>query len=87
MSIKIPISAEFDGEGVKKQIAQINAAIKSMGEAVAKANGQKFEPITLRGKDDLKYFVAQSQKLLQIQGELNKPHEALRPRGEKPLYG
>lgn len=70
MSIKIPITAEFDGEGVKKQIAQINAAMKQMGEAVAKANGQKFEPITLQGKEDLKYFVAQSEKLLKIQGEL-----------------
>ncbi|MND16902.1 Phage lysozyme [compost metagenome] len=70
MSIKIPISADFNGDDIKKQISQINAAMKQMGEAVAKANGQKFEPITLSGKEDLKYFVAQSEKLLKIQGEL-----------------
>lgn len=70
MSIKIPVSADFNGDDIKKQIAQINAAMKQMGDTVAKANGQKFEPITLRGKDDLKYFVAQSEKLLKIQGEL-----------------
>ncbi len=70
MSIKIPVSADFNGDDIKKQIAQINAAMKQMGDTVAKANGQKFEPITLRGKVDLKYFVAQSEKLLKIQGEL-----------------
>lgn len=71
MTIKIPISADFNGDDIKKQIASINSAIKQMGEAVAKANGQKFEPITLQTKDDLKYFVQQSDKLLKIQGELN----------------
>lgn len=70
MSIKIPISAEFDGSDLNKQIAAINARIKQMGDTIAKANGQKFEPITLKTKDDLKYFVQQSEKLLKIQGEL-----------------
>lgn len=85
MSIKIPISTEFDGEGVKKQIAQINAAIKSMGEAVAKANGQKFEPIKLSGKDDLKYFVQQSERLLKIQGELNNRMKRSGQEGKNPF--
>jgi hypothetical protein len=70
MSIKIPISVEFDGSELNKQIGQINARLKQMGDAVAKANGQKFEPITLKSKEDLKYFVQQSEKLLKIQGEL-----------------
>ncbi|UTJ49789.1 lytic transglycosylase domain-containing protein (plasmid) [Atlantibacter subterranea] len=70
MSIKIPVSAEFDGSELNKQIGQINARLKQMGDAVAKANGQKFEPITLKTKEDLRYFVQQSEKLLKIQGEL-----------------
>ncbi|HCB0656095.1 TPA: transglycosylase SLT domain-containing protein [Escherichia coli] len=70
MTIKIPISAEFNGSDLNKQIAAINARIKQMGESVAKANNQKFEPITLKTKEDLKYFVQQSEKLLKIQGEL-----------------
>lgn len=70
MTIKIPISAEFNGSDLNKQIAAINARIKQMGDTIAKANGQKFEPITLKTKDDLKYFVQQSEKLLKIQGEL-----------------
>lgn len=70
MSIKIPISAEFDGSELNKQITAINARIKQMGDTIAKANGQKFEPVTLKTKEDLKYFVQQSEKLLKIQGEL-----------------
>lgn len=70
MAIKIPVSAEFNGDDLNKQIGQINARLKQMGEAVAKANGTKFEPITLRGKEDLKYFIQQSEKLLKIQTEL-----------------
>lgn len=70
MTIKIPISAEFNGSDLNKQIAAINARIKQMGDTIAKASGQKFEPITLKTKEDLKYFVQQSEKLLKIQGEL-----------------
>ncbi len=39
MTIKIPVSAEFNGDDLNKQIGQINARLKQMGEAVAKANG------------------------------------------------
>lgn len=85
MSIKIPVSAEFNGDDVKKQIAQINSAIKQMGDAVAKANGQKFEPITLHGKEDLKYFVQQSEKLLKIQGELNNRMKKSGQDGKNPF--
>lgn len=70
MAIKIPVSADFNGDDLNKQIAAINARIKSMGDAIAKANGQKFEPITLKTKEDLNYFVKQSEKLLKIQAEL-----------------
>lgn len=72
MTIKIPIEADFDPGKVEQRIQQLNKQIASMGAAVAKASGQKFEPITLRGKQDLEYFIKQSQQLLKIQGELNK---------------
>ena len=85
MTIKTPVSAEFNGDDVKKQIAQINAAIKQMGDAVAKANGTKFEPITLHGKEDLKYFVQQSEKLLKIQGELRNRMQKSGQDGKNPF--
>lgn len=72
MSIKIPIEADFDPSQVEQQIQRINKSIAAMGAAVAKANGTKFEPITLESKRDLEYFVKQSQQLLKIQGELSK---------------
>lgn len=85
MTIKIPVSADFNGDDVTKQIAKINAAIKQMGDAVAKANGKKFEPITLHGKEDLKYFVQQSDKLLKIQGELSKRMKISGQDGKNPF--
>lgn len=85
MTIKIPVSAEFNGDDLNKQIGQINARLKQMGEAVAKANGTKFEPITLKGKEDLKYFVQQSEKLLKIQGELRNRMQRSDQGGKNPL--
>lgn len=85
MAIKIPVSAEFNSDDVKKQIAQVNAAIKQMGDAVAKANGTKFEPITLEGKEDLKYFVQQTEKLLKIQGELRNRMQRSGQEGKNPI--
>lgn len=85
MTIKIPVSAEFQADDVQKQIAQINAQFKSMGDAIAKANNQRFEPITLKTKEDLKYYVQQSEKLLKIQGELRNRMERSGQGGKNPL--
>ncbi|TKV13252.1 hypothetical protein FDX19_02635 [Citrobacter sp. wls619] len=85
MTIKIPVSADFDGAELNKQLAAVNARIKSMGDAVAKANGQKFEPITLKSKEDLKYFVQQSEKLLKIQGELRNKMQKSGQSGSNPF--
>lgn len=85
MAIKIPVSAEFNGDELNQQIGQINARLKQMGDAVAKANGTKFEPITLRGKEDLKYFVQQSEKLLKIQGELKNRMARSDQAGKNPF--
>lgn len=85
MSIKIPVSADFDPSQIEKQIQQINQRIASMGAAVAKASGQKFEPITLKGRQDLEHFLQQSQQLLKIQGELNKRMTATGQGGRTPF--
>lgn len=70
MSIKIPVSAQFDAADVKKQIQIINDQIKILGNTVAMAQNKKFEPITLKSKEDLEAFTKQVQKLLKIQTEL-----------------
>ncbi|EGM6703853.1 lytic transglycosylase [Salmonella enterica subsp. enterica serovar Nigeria] len=70
MSIKIPVSAQFDAADVKKQIQIINDQIKILGNTVAMAQNKKFEPITVKSKEDLEAFTKQVQKLLKIQTEL-----------------
>ncbi|EIP9221097.1 lytic transglycosylase, partial [Salmonella enterica] len=72
MSINIPISAQFDAADVKKQIQIINDQIKNLSNEVAMASNQKFEPVTLKSKEDLQAFIAQMQKLLKIQTELQQ---------------
>ncbi|HGX3708893.1 TPA: lytic transglycosylase [Escherichia coli] len=70
MSIKIPVSAQFDAADVKKQIQIINDQIKVLANTVALAQNKKFEPVTVKSKEDLEAFTKQVQKLLKIQTEL-----------------
>ncbi|ELK5289396.1 lytic transglycosylase [Salmonella enterica] len=72
MSITIPVSAQFDAADVKKQIQIINDQIRILGNTVAMAQNKKFEPVTLKSKEDLDAFIKQAQKLLKIQTELNQ---------------
>lgn len=86
MTIKIPVSAEFNGDDVKKQIAAINAQFKALGETVAKANKTKFSPITLQDKEDLKFFLQQSEKLMKIQGGMRSQMLKSGQGGKNPLF-
>lgn len=85
MTIKIPVSAEFEGGNIRNQIATINAQMKALGTAAAQANKQKFEPVTLRSKEDLKSFVKEMEKLLKIQGELRNRMKQTGQSGKTPL--
>lgn len=80
MSIKIPVSAQFDAADVKKQIQIINDQIKNLANEVSLAQNKKFEPITLKSKEDLTAFIGQMQKLLKIQTELQ---QKLKQTGQK----
>ncbi|ECZ5235216.1 lytic transglycosylase [Salmonella enterica subsp. enterica serovar Enteritidis] len=70
MSIKIPVSAQFDAADIQKKIQIINDQIKILGNTVAMAQNKKFEPVTLKSKEDLEAFTKQVQKLLKYQTEL-----------------
>ncbi|ENW4943694.1 lytic transglycosylase [Salmonella enterica] len=85
MSIKIPISAQFDAADVKKQIQIINDQIKILGSTVAQASNQKFEPINLKSKEDLAAFINMAQKLLKIQSELNQKMGQTGQGGKNPF--
>ncbi|ECN9265220.1 lytic transglycosylase domain-containing protein [Salmonella enterica subsp. enterica serovar Typhimurium] len=85
MSIKIPISAQFDAADTKKQIQIINDQIKNLANAVSVASNKKFEPITLKSKEDLQAFINQTQKLLKIQTELNQKLQQSGQAGKNPF--
>ncbi|EAB4417292.1 lytic transglycosylase [Salmonella enterica] len=80
MSIKIPVSAQFDAADVKKQIQIINDQIKNLANEVSLASNKKFEPVTLKSKEDLQAFISQMQKLLKVQTELQ---QKLKQTGQK----
>ncbi|MBB3017715.1 hypothetical protein FHR70_000755 [Microvirga lupini] len=85
MSIKIPVEASFDSGDIEKRIAQVNRQFEAIGKAVAKASNQRFEPITLKSKQDLDYFTKQSQQLLRIQGELSARMKKSGQEGKNPF--
>lgn len=72
MSIKIPVSAQFDAADVKKQIQMINDQIKVLGHTVAQAQKLKFEPISVKSKEDMSGLLKQMQQMLKVQTELKQ---------------
>lgn len=85
MTIRIPISAQFDAADVQKQIQIINDQIRILGNTVAMASNKKFEPITLKSKEDLAAFMQQAQKLLKIQTELQQKLGSSGQGGKNPF--
>lgn len=85
MAIKIPVSAQFDAADLKQQIQMVNDQIRILASQVGQANKQKFEPITLRSKDDLEAFTKQMQRLLKVQTELNQTMGKSGQGGKNPL--
>ncbi|EAM1616325.1 lytic transglycosylase [Salmonella enterica] len=85
MAIKIPVSAQFDAADVKQQIQIINDQIKILSNTVAMASNKKFEPVTLKSKEDLNAFMQQAQKLLKIQTELQNKLGGSGQAGKNPF--
>lgn len=72
MSIKIPVSAQFDAADVKKQIQIINDQIKVLGHTVAQAQKVNFNPISVKSKEDMNGLLKQMQQMLKVQTELKQ---------------
>lgn len=85
MAIKIPVSAQFDAADVKKQIQIINDQIKILGHTVGQAHKVKFEPITVKSKDDMNGLLKQMQQLLKVQTELKQRMAATGQGSTNPL--
>ncbi len=86
MSIKIGIDAQFNDADVKREIDAINAQLQKLGETVAKSSGMSFNPITLQDKDDLKYFLQMSEKLMKVQGGMRSQMQKSGQGNKNPLF-
>lgn len=70
MTIKIPVSADFDGADVEKTIAKLNEQMNRLAQAVAQANKVKFNPVGAGTLDDLKKIEARFVELTRVSGGL-----------------
>ncbi|EJG5414275.1 lytic transglycosylase domain-containing protein [Salmonella enterica] len=86
MSIKIPVSAQFDTDDIKGQLKAINDMVRILGNQVAMANKQKFEPVTLKSKEDMEGFIKQMEQLLSKQTEFAQKMKQIGQGGHNPLF-
>ena len=76
MSIKIPVSTEFDDGDINKAIADFTAKINRLGASVAQANKLKFNPVDRAAADDMRKLEQQFQALLKINASLRQRMKA-----------
>lgn len=74
--IKIPVSADFDGADVEKQIAKLNEQINKLGQSVAAANRMKFSPVSQGAVAELKQVEERFRELTKISGALRERMKA-----------
>lgn len=72
MSIKIPVSADFDPSQIEQQLQQFRQQLNSLGQQIAQANKVQFNPIGKTTVDDMRKVVAQFETLKRVSGDLNK---------------
>ncbi|EBA6160078.1 lytic transglycosylase [Salmonella enterica] len=86
MSITIPVSAQFDANDIKGQLKAVNDMIRILGNQVAMANKQKFEPVPLKSKEDLQTFIKQMEKMLAQQTDFAQKMKQIGQGGMNPLF-
>lgn len=70
MSIKIPVSADFDGSDVEKSLARLNDQMNRLAQTVAGANKVKFSPVDRGTLAELKAIEARFEELKKVSGGL-----------------
>lgn len=81
MSIKIPVSADFDSSQIEAQLQQFRQQLNSLGQQIAQANKVQFNPIGRTTVDDLRKVTAQFEALKRVSGDLNKRINATGQKG------
>jgi soluble lytic murein transglycosylase-like protein len=70
--IKIPVEAKLEGGDTEQQLAHFLQMFNAMGEAVAKANKLKFQPLDKASLDMVQKLQANFSSLLKVQAEFRK---------------
>lgn len=72
MTIKIPVSADFDPSQIDAQLQQFSQKMNALGQQIANANKVQFDPINSASLDDLKKMTAQFESLKRVSGDFNR---------------
>jgi len=70
--IKIPVSAAFEKGDVDRALGEFEQKFNRLGDAVAKANRVKFNPIDRATIDDIRKVTAAAESLRKVSGDFNK---------------
>lgn len=72
MSIKIPVSAEFDSNTAEAQVRDFEKKLNQLGREIAKINKTQFTPVSKTSLQDMQAMVKQFDALLKVSNELNR---------------
>ncbi|MDV7210770.1 hypothetical protein R4769_06170, partial [Azotobacter beijerinckii] len=72
MSIKVPVSAEFNDDGLKQQLSEITRAFNQLGAEASKVSGAKFQPISKASVDEARKMRQEFEAMLHISGGLRR---------------
>lgn len=81
MSIKIPVSADFDPSAIEAQLQQFREKLNALGQQISAANKVQFEPVSKTSLDDLRKMTAQFEALKRVSGDLNRRVNATGQKG------
>lgn len=81
MTIKIPVSADFDPSAIEGQLQQFREKLNALGQQIASANKVQFEPVSKTTLDDLRKVTAQFEVLKRVSGDLNRRINATGQKG------
>lgn len=76
MTIRIPVSADFNSADAEKAINKLNEQLNRLSQTVAGANRVQFNPVSAGSLDELKKIEARFKELTKISGGLRERMKA-----------
>lgn len=76
MTIKIPVSADFDPSQVEAKLKSFEQRLNTLGKSIAQANKVQFNPVGKQSVDGMAKLLQQFEALKRISGDLNRRMKA-----------